>query len=56
MNQVQPQQQIQQVVPYQVQAQLVQYITPVLVSIMLLVFIAGMIRDLFKGKEVKLPL
>ncbi len=46
----------QQVQPYQVQVQQIQYIVPVLVGIMLLVFIGGMVRDLFKGEEVKLPL
>lgn len=57
MNQpIQPQEQIQQVGPYQVQAQWVEVIVPVLVGIMLLVFIAGMVRNLFKGEEVKLPL
>ncbi len=50
---VQPQGQIQ---PTTVQAQWVQYITPVLVGIMFCVLIAGMVRDLFKGEEVKLPL
>jgi uncharacterized integral membrane protein len=53
---IQPQEQIQQVGPYQVQAQWVEVIVPVLVGIMLLVFIAGMVRNLFKGEEVKLPL
>jgi hypothetical protein len=46
----------QQVQPQAVQAQWVQYIVPVLVGVMLLAFIAGMVRDLFKGEEVKLPL
>lgn len=44
-----------EVQPATVQAQWVQYITPVLVGIMMLVFIGGMVRDLFKGEEVKLP-
>lgn len=51
--QIQPQG--QQVLPYQIQAQWVELIVPVLVGMMMLVFISGMVRDLFKGKEVKLP-
>jgi TRAP-type C4-dicarboxylate transport system permease small subunit len=51
--QIQPYQQIQS---QAVQAQWVELIVPVLVGIMLLAFIAGMVRDLFKGAEVKLPL
>ena len=39
-----------------VQPQWVEYIMPVMVGVMMLVFVAGMVRDLFKGKEVKLPL
>ena len=54
--QIYPQQVQPQVTPTSVEAQFVQYIMPVLISIMFLVFIAGMIRDLFKGEEVKLPL
>lgn len=54
--QVKPQEQIQQVTPYQVQAQWVELIVPVLVGLMMLVFVGGMVRDLFKGEEVKLPL
>lgn len=50
--QIQPQQQVQ---PYQVVAQWAELIVPVMAGIMLLVFIAGMVRDLFKGEEVKLP-
>ena len=42
--------------PYQVTAQWVELIAPVLGGIMLAVLIAGMVRDLFTGKEVKLPL
>jgi len=45
----------QQVQPYQVQALWVQYIMPILTGMILVLFIAGMLRDLFKGKEVKLP-
>lgn len=48
---IQPQEQ-----PQQVLAQWVELIVPVLVGVMMVVFIAGMTRDLFKGKEVKLPL
>lgn len=54
--QIYPQQVQPQVTSTSVEAQFVQYIMPVLISIMFLVFIAGMIRDLFKGEEVKLPL
>jgi len=49
---IQPYQQLQ---PYQVQALWVELIVPVLTGIILVLFIAGMLRDLFKGKEVKLP-
>jgi len=52
----QPYQRVQQVVPNHVQAQWVELIVPVLSGIMMLVFITGMVRDLFKGEEVKLPL
>ncbi len=54
--QIQPYQQVQQVVPYQVQVQWVELIVPVLNGIMLLVFVAGMVRNLFKGEKVELPL
>ncbi len=37
------------------QVQWVQYIAPVVMGIMMLVLIAGMVRDLIKGEEVKLP-
>lgn len=39
-----------------VQAHWVELIMPVMIGVMMLVFVAGMVRDLFKGKEVKLPL
>jgi len=44
-----------QVAPATVQAMWVQYITPIIVGLIFVVFLAGMIRDLFKGEEVKLP-
>ena len=46
----------EQVSPYQVTAEWVELIAPVLAGIMLAVLIAGMVRDLFTGKEVKMPL
>ncbi len=54
--QIQPYQQVQQVVPYQVQTQWVELIVPVMNGIMLLVFVAGMVRNLVKGEKVELPL
>jgi hypothetical protein len=55
-----------QIVPYlqvvpqtqpqsQVVPQWVELIVPILVGVMMVVFIAGMVRDLIKGEEVKLP-
>lgn len=41
--------------PEQYQPQWVELIVPVLAGIMMLVVIMGMVRDLFLGKEVKLP-
>lgn len=45
--------------PYPAQqytAQWVQYIVPVLTGMMMLVIIAGMVRDLIKGEKVEMPL
>lgn len=54
--QVQSQEQIQeQIRPQLIQAQWIQYIMPIMTGIVSLVFISGMVRDLVKGKEVKLP-
>jgi hypothetical protein len=41
--------------PAQYQAQWVEFIMPVMMGLIMLVFVGGMIRDLFMGKEVKLP-
>jgi len=41
--------------PAAVTAQWVELIVPAMVAIMMLVYIAGMVRDLFRGEEVKLP-
>lgn len=41
--------------PQQYYVQWVESIVPVLAGVMMVVLILGMIRDLIKGKEVKLP-
>ena len=53
---IQPYQQVEQFEPDQVQTQWVELIVPVLNGIMLLVFVAGMVRNLVKGEKVELPL
>lgn len=53
MNQlVQPQEQIQAQL---VVAQWVQYIVPIITGITGAIYAVGMVRDLVKGREVKLP-
>lgn len=37
------------------QPQWVEVIAPILAGVVMLVFIMGMVRDLFKGKEIALP-
>lgn len=39
----------------QYRPQWTEFIIPVMIGVMILVFIAGMVRDLIKGKEVRLP-
>jgi len=41
--------------PTQYQPQWVEFIVPVLMGLILLVVIAGMVRDLIKGEKVELP-
>ena len=53
---IQPYQQVEQFEPDQVQTQWVELIVPVMNGIMLLVFVAGMVRNLVKGEKVELPL
>jgi hypothetical protein len=54
--QIQPYQQVEQFEPDQVQTQWVELIVPVMNGIMLLVFVAGMVRNIVKGEKVELPL